>query len=379
MTGTGLNIDNTILGKTYLSEIDGAAGRLSFCGYDLHDLAASATWEEVTYLLWYGKLPTATHLTELRHQLATEQSLTPDELALLRTLPTSGHGMGALCTAVSALAQLHKPPIMHSSTILEMGLSLTAKLPAILATWIRLRNGQEPVPPDPSLNHAANFLLMLHGTKPDEVAVRVLNSYMVVVAENGLNISTFVARVVTSTQNDLHSAITVAISTLKGLFHGGANEYAMRTFLEIGTPEQAAEYLDRMVARKERLMGVGHRVFEVEDPRMRHMRRLSADLAARPDSNDKSHAIAERVAQIIQEHTFFQARKLYPNVEFYSAPLLYQLGFPLDCFTAVFACARMPGWIAHIREQLTDNRLVRPEATYIGEPGRHFIPLTERG
>jgi citrate synthase len=374
----GLDIDGTIVGKSTLSEVDGPGGRLSYCGYSLHDLAMHASWEEVVYLLWHGELPTMAQLEELHRQFAAERTLTADEVALLRTLPTSGHGMDFLRTALSALAQQQEPTRMSYSTILPEGLRLTAKIPILLSTWVRLRQGQEPVLPDPICGQAANMLLTLHGTPPDEVAIRSLNTYMVVLAENGLNVSTFVACVVASTQNDLYAALTAAIATLKGLAHGGANEYAMRTFLEIGTPEQAAAYIDGMVSRKERMMGVGHRVFEVEDPRMRHMRRLSEAMAARPGADGTSHAVAEAVADVVRQHPFFRTRELFPNVEFYSAPLLHQFGFPLDCFTAVFACARLPGWLAHIREQLTNRRLVRPEAAYVGMGQRALVPLDER-
>lgn len=371
MKPPGLDIDGTILGTTTLSRVDGPHGQLHYCGYDLHDLVAHATWEQVAYLLWYGDLPTPAQLADLREQCAAARGLNDAELDLLRSLPRSGHGMDGLRTAVSALAALHQPDLMHPQRILAEGLHLTAKLPTILATWVRLRNGQEPVAPDPTLSHAAHFLLMLHGTPPDEVAARVLDTYMLILAENGLNVSTFVASVVASTRTDLYAAITAAIATLKGLSHGGANEHAMRTFLAVGAPEHAETYLAGMVERKERMMGIGHRVFDVEDPRMRHMRRLSAELAARPDSSDTSHAVAQAMEQAIASHPYFQSRTLLPNVEFYSAPLLYQLGFPLDCFTAVFACARMPGWVAHIREQLTQGKLVRPEADYVG---RETVP-----
>jgi citrate synthase len=379
MTAPGVDIDGTILGQTTLSEVDGPAGRLSYCGYNLHDLVTSASWEEIVFLLWYGDLPTEAQLADLRERLAAERALSNDEIDVLRSLPTDGHGMDALRTAVSALAHMHAPDIMHYDRIIDEGLRLTARLPTILTTWIRLRNGQEPVPPDPILGHASNFLLTLHGMPPDDVAVRSLNTYMVLLAENGLNVSTFVACVVASTQNDIFSAIAAAIATLKGLAHGGANEHAMRTFLAIGSPDRAAEHIEGMVVRKERLMGVGHRVFEVEDPRMRHMRRISAAMAERPGADGTTHAIAEAVAAVIANHSYFQTRRIYPNVEFYSAPFLYQCGFPLDCFTAVFACARMPGWIAHIREQLTNRRLVRPEAAYVGSHPRPFVPLAERG
>lgn len=381
MASLGLEIDGNILGNSRLSAVDGPGGRLSYCGYDLHELALHATWEEVTYLLWHNKLPTEAQLADLKQQLAAERALTPAELAILRTVPLTGHGMDALRTLVSALGQLRSSEaagIMRSETLLAEGLRLTAKLPTLLTTWIRLRNGQKPIEPEPNLGQAANFLLTLHGSPPDEIATQVLDTYMLVLAENGLNISTFVACVVTSTQNDLFSAITAAIATLKGLAHGGANEHAMRTFLAIEKPENAVAQIAAMVERKERLMGVGHRVFEVEDPRLRHMRRLSGMLAARPGTDSTSHVLADAVAKAVQEHPFFQTRGIYPNVEFYSAPLLYQLGLPVDCFTAAFACARMPGWIAHIHEQLANKRLVRPEAAYVGEEKRPFVPLAER-
>lgn len=366
----GLEIDGTILGQTSLSHVDGPSGHLSYCGYDLNDLVSHASWEEVVYLLWYGDLPTPEQLATLKQQFAAHRSLTDEELALLRSLPKDGHGMDGFRTAVSALAALHPPDVMNLSSILDEGLRLTAKLPTILTTWIRLRQGEEPVAPDPNLNQAANFLRTLHGKDPNDVAVRSLDTYMVILAENGLNISSFVACVVASTRNDLISAITAAIATLKGVSHGGANEQAMRTFLAMQTPERVETYLEEMLARKERLMGVGHRVFEVEDPRMRHIRRQSQAMAEHSDSSSIMHRVAERVAEVISQHPYYQSRQLYPNVEFYSAPLLYQFGFPVDCFTAVFACARMPGWIAHIREQLTNKRLVRPEAAYVGPKSR---------
>ncbi|NJP07722.1 MAG: tungsten formylmethanofuran dehydrogenase [Chloroflexaceae bacterium] len=377
-TGNGLRIDGTILGQSTISMVDGPAGRLIFRGYELHDLVSYASWEEVLYLLWYGALPTQAQLDELQQHLARERALTADEVALLRSLPATNHGMAGLQAIVSAMAYRYGSEMMHADTIRESGLRLTARLPTLLTTWIRLRQGLEPVEPDPALGTAANMLLTLLGERADATAAHVLDSYMVVTAENGLNISTFVARVITSTRNTLATAISAAIGTLGGVVHGGANEQSMRTFLAIGTPEQASAYIEALQTRKERLMGVGHRVFEVEDPRLRHMRRLSQELADRPVGDPTSHQIAAAVEAIVQEHPFFQQRRLYPNVEFYSAPLLYQLGFPVDCFTAVFACARMPGWIAHIMEQLADNQLVRPEMEYIGPLNRPFQAIAER-
>lgn len=377
----GITMDGMMVGQTKLSEVDGETGRLTYRGYHLHDLVASTMWEEVVYLLWYGELPTFQQYVTLRNHLAAERELTEDELAIVRATPTTGHGMDALRTMISALALLHTPTTLSRERVLVEGIRLTAKLPTLLTAWARLRMGKPLISPDPSLSHAAHLLHTLHGTSPDEVAVRALDTYMVVLAENGLNISTFVASVIASTRNDLYSAITAAIATLKGLSHGGANEQAMRTFLEIGRPERAAEVVEQKIARKERMMGIGHRVFAVEDPRVRHMREQSAALAARPRHDRTSHDIAEQVAATVRQHPYFQARALHPNVEFYSAPLLYQLGIPLDCFTALFACARMAGWVAHVAEQLTNTQLVRPEAKYVGEaerPAKSITPLEQR-
>jgi citrate synthase len=254
MPDLGLEIDGTILGRSRLSAVDGPSGYLSYCGYDFHELAEHASWEEVLYLLWHDQLPSARQLADLREHMAQARCLDGDEMAFLRSLPTDGHGMDTLRTVISALPEVHPVSLMHTDTVFEEGMRLAAKLPSIVTTLIHLRNGEQPIPPDPKLDHAANFLWMLNGIKPDEVAVRAMNTYMVVVAENGLNVSTFLAAVVASTQNDLYAAITAALAGLKGLAHGGANEYAMRTFLAMSTPENVDAHLEAMLSRKERLM-----------------------------------------------------------------------------------------------------------------------------
>jgi citrate synthase len=378
MPELGLDIEGTILGRTRLSHIDGNTGRLIYCGYDIHDLAKQASWEEVVYLLWHESLPSQSQLADMRDQMATARCLDGDEMAFLRSLPLEGHEMDVLRTVVSALPEIHPVDMMHEDTVLEQGLRITAKLPTILATLHHLRSGEEPIPPNPNLDHVANMLWMLHGKMPDEVMLRAMNTYMIMLAENSLNISTFVAAIVASTQTDLYAALTAALAAMRGIEHGTTSEYVMRTFEAIGTPEKADNYIDNMLSRNERLMGVGHRIFKVEDPRVRHLREESAALAARPVANAGSHAIAQRVEALLGEKPYFRERKLFPNAEFYSAPLLYQLGFPFDFFTPIFACARMPGWIAHIREQLFQHRLLRPEATYVGATERQYVPLEQR-
>lgn len=377
-THVSLGLDGTVVAQTQLGAIDGTAGRLSFSGYNVHDLAEQASWEEVVYLLWHGDLPSGPALAELQEHLTAERVLSAEELALLRGLPASGHAMDVLRAAVSLLAGLHRPATMRAEALLEEGLRLTAKLPMLVAGYARLRAGQEPVAPDPRLGHAAAFLHALHGAPPTPAEAAALNTYLVLLAEHGLNVSTFVARVVASAQNDLYAAVDAALAALKGVAHGGANEMAMRQFLAIGEPAGVPEFVEALLARKERLMGVGHRIYKTEDPRVRHLRAHSAGLAARPNGDGRAHAIAEAVAAYVSEHPHFRARTLYPNVEFFSAPLLYQLGLPLDTFTLAFAIARLPGWVGHIREQLGVARLVRPEAEYVGPAPRAFVPLAER-
>jgi 2-methylcitrate synthase/citrate synthase II len=370
-------LENVVVASTQLSAINGTAGRLSYVGYDIHDLAERATFEEVFYLLWYGELPNAEQLHRFNARLRAERPLSADELALARNAPRSGHGMDALRTMVSALAQLDEQADDTSPEGAErIGIRIAAKMPTLIAAWDRIRKGQEPVAPDERLGHAANFLAMLHGKAPGDTAARAFDTYLMLLAEHGLNASTFAARVAIGAQADVYCAIVAAIATLKGLLHGGANQKAMETFLEIGRPEQARPYIDELVARHGRLMGVGHRIYKVEDPRVRHLRKQVMALAA--EGAGQWYQVADEVGRVILEHPHFTQRQLNPNVEFYSAPLLYGLGLPLDLFTTAFAMSRIAGWMAHIREQLADNRLIRPKADYHGPEPRSFVPLAER-
>lgn len=376
-TPVARGLENVVVASTQLSAIDGTAGRLSYVGYDIHDLAERATYEEVFYLLWYGQLPNAEQLRSFSARLRAERALSEAELALARNAPRDGHGMDALRTMVSALAQLDEQADDTSAEGAErIGLRIAAKMPTLVAAWDRLRNGRDPVAPDERLGHAANFLAMLHGAPPSDTAARAFDTYLILLAEHGLNASTFAARIAIGAQADVYCAIVAAIATLKGLLHGGANQKAMETFLEIGTPDRARSYIDELVERHGRLMGVGHRIYKVEDPRVRHLRTRVAALAA--EGSGQGYEVADEVGRVILEHPHFTRRQLNPNVEFYSAPLLYGIGLPLDLFTAAFAISRIAGWMAHIREQLADNRLIRPKADYHGPAARAFAPLAER-
>ncbi|NTV64749.1 MAG: tungsten formylmethanofuran dehydrogenase [Oscillochloris sp.] len=374
----GLGLDGTIVALSELGSIDGDAGQLSLRGYNVHDLADHASWEEVVHLLWWGELPSAARLAVLREDLAAARVLSAEEIDLVRSLPRTGHAMDVARAALSLLAGLHQPATMRPSQVLADGLRLTAKFPQLVAAYLRVRSGGDPVLPPADLGHAGAFLHALHGRRPSPAEEAAFNTYMVLLAEHGLNVSTFVARIVTSAQNDLYAAVDAALAALKGTAHGGANEHAMRAFLAIGDPANVPAYIEGLLDSKARLMGVGHRIYKIEDPRVRHMRQHSDTLAARPGVDSRPHDVAEAVAAYITGHPHFQARKLYPNVEFFSAPLLYQLGLPLDAFTLAFAIARLPGWVGHVREQLGVARLVRPEAAYVGPAPRAFVPLADR-
>jgi len=371
-------LENVVVASTKLSAIDGTAGRLSYAGYDIHDLAERATYEEVLFLLWYGELPNARALRDFNTRLVAERSLSETELALVRGIPAGGHGMDALRTLVSGLAQLDPhADDLGPEQVERIGVRVAAKMPALIAAWDRARRGVAPIGPDANLAHAANFLYMLHGQPPSPAATRAFDTYLVLLAEHGLNASTFAARVAIGAGADVYCAIVAAIGTLKGLLHGGANQKAMETFLQIGVPENAGDYIEAMLARHGRLMGVGHRIYKVEDPRVRHLRQQVQGLEQ--GSVGGWQLVAEQVGRVVAEHPHFTRRQLNPNVEFYSAPLLYTLGLSLDLFTAAFAISRVAGWMAHIREQLADNRLIRPKADYDGPAARAFVAIGERG
>ncbi len=371
-------LENVVVASTKLSAIDGTAGRLIYAGFDIHDLAERATFEEIVYLLWYGELPSPAELHVFNERLVAERALAAPELDLVRSTPASGHGMDALRTLVSGLAQLdERADDTAPEQVERIAVRMVAKMPTLIAAWDRLRHGREPVAPDPALGHAANFLYMLHGTRPNPVAAQGFNTYMVLLAEHGLNASTFAARVAIGAGADTYCGVVAAIGTLKGSAHGGANQKAMETFLAIGTPEHVSEHIEGMLARRERLMGVGHRIYKVEDPRVRHLRQ-QVQLVAQ-GAEGRWQTIADEVGAFVAEHPHFTQRQLNPNVEFYSAPLLYTLGVPLDLFTVAFALSRVAGWVGHIREQLADNRLIRPKADYDGPALRAYVPLDQRG
>lgn len=370
-------LESVVAAETRLGAVDGTAGRLHYAGYSIDDLATAATFEEVFYLLLHGELPTSAELPALRDELAASQA-DGAALALLHSLPAGGAPIDALRTAVSALAQQDpRAEYLSAENARRVGGRLAGLMPVALASAERRAQGKEPIAPRSDLGHAANFLYMLRGERPSPTAERALNTYLVLLAEHGLNASTFAARVATGAGADAYAAITVAVATLKGDAHGGANRRAMEMLLEIGAPEWVEAYVEESLRAKHRLMGIGHRIYKTRDPRARHLENLARALAEEAGDR-RAFEVAQRLEQVTAAHPYYVERKLYPNVEFFSAPVLYGLGLRPELMPATFALSRIAGWTAHILEQLADNRLIRPSARYVGPEPRPFVTLAER-
>jgi len=366
-------LEGVVAARTGLSLIDGEKGRLSYRGYSIHDLAESSTFEEVVHLLWYGELPARAQLEQTRKDLSSQRALHPDALDLLKTFARDASPMDMMRTVVSVLA-IHDPDV-HDSTResnLRKGIRLTAQMPTLVTAHDRLRKGKDPIPPDPGLGHAANYLAMLHGTRPEPLATRALDVAMILQMDHGLNASTFAARVTAGTLADLHAAVTSAVGTLKGPLHGGANHDVMVMLRTIGEVERAAEFVRMDLMMKKKIPGFGHRVYRTIDPRALHLRSLSEKLgkAVGQEKWFQMSAVIEKTCK--------ELKNLNPNVDFYAASVYFMLGFEMDLFTPIFACSRAPGWIAHVIEQHTDNRLIRPLEEYIGPPERPYVPLDKR-
>jgi len=372
----GKGLEGIVAANSGICWIDGDAGVLSYRGIDIHDLAEHSTFEETTYLLWNGILPNHLQLREFQSQLSLARSLDQRIIDMLRTVPSTATPMEVLRTAVSMLSfyDADEKDNSHDANV-RKAYNLTAQFAMIVAIYDRLRKGLEVVPPDRSLNHAANFLWMLNGVKPSETAVKTLDMALVLHAEHELNASTFAARVIAATLADIHSAMTGAIGALKGPLHGGANEGVMRLLHTIDKAgADPVEYVKNMLAAKQKISGFGHRVYKTEDPRATHLRKMSEQLgkdAGVPKWFDMSRAI---------ELYINADKKLNANVDFYSASTYATLGIDIDLYTPIFAISRIAGWAAHVIEQLDDNRLIRPRAEYIGPAyPSPYIPMDERG
>ncbi|MDJ0824042.1 MAG: citrate/2-methylcitrate synthase [Rhodobacter sp.] len=356
------------------SDIDGAAGRLSYRGYDIDDLAGHGTFEEVAYLLIHGELPTADELAAFDADLKAARALPGAVFDIIRQV-RDGHPMDVLRTCVSALAAL-EPESRDASDagFVRNGVRLTAQVPAIVAAHDNIRNGRDPVAPDPALGHAANWLWMLKGEAPSAEAERLADLDFILHAEHGSNASSFAARVTVGTEANIHGAIVTAISTLAGPAHGGAAEDVMKMVREIGAPENAAAYVKAKRAAREAVTGFGHRVYRTEDPRARHMR----DGVARLGQEMGQPEWYEILQAVVEAMRPYARHGLNVNVDFYSG-VIYQLhGIPMDLYVPIFAIGRVPGWVIQCLEQVRQNILIRPLTLYNGPEPRAWVPITER-
>jgi citrate synthase len=373
--GSGLirGLEGVVAAETRLCDLDGAHGRLAYCGYDIADLARQASFEEVCHLLWHGELPDARQHDRLVVALHAAREIPREVVQAFRLMPKDTDPMRALQAAV-ALLGMHDPDATDNGPEANRrkAVRLTSQLATAICAHHRVRRGEEPVAPAPDLSHAGNFLYMLTGRRPTAVVTKAFDASLTLYAEHELNASTFTTRVITSTQSDLHSAVAGGVGALKGPLHGGAGEAVMRTLLEIGEVANVDAFSDRALAERRRLMGFGHRVYKAGDPRAAILEGL-AEEACRQSGQFKWFEMA------VGLHARIHAAKgLIPNVDFYSAPLFHSLGIPVDLFTPVIAAGRIAGWTANIVEQHADNRLIRPRGDYVGAGRRAFVPLAER-
>lgn len=366
-------LEGVVASQTALSLVDGEASKLFYRGIPIGELAQNSSYEESIYLLWNGRLPLAGELKDFRKRLAQDREAPKEILEPMKTFPKTAHPMAMLRTSASMLGLFD--PLSEKMDVESTKLHayrLTAALPTVIAAFFRIRQGKAPIAPDENLSHAANFLFMMHGQKPQPEMERALDAYLILLADHGLNASTFSARVTASTLSDTYSAITSALGTLKGDLHGSANQRAMEMILDIGEPSKAEAYVRNLLAQKKKVMGFGHRIYKHEDPRATVFRGIARKLCERA-GEFKWMEISNRVEKVMWEE-----KKIPCNVDFFSASVLYILGFPVDFFTTVFAASRMAGWTAHVMEQREDNRLIRPGAEYIGPRDRHYIPIDKR-
>lgn len=372
-------LEGIVVADITTSKVDGVNGKLVYSGYSIEDLAANALFEEVLYLLWHVRLPKKDELETLRNQIADGANLPQAIVDLMTSLPKDANPMAVLRTIVSALA--HYDDTSENLTDKEIARATAARLAgeitAITANWIRIRKGEDYVAPRQDLTLAENFVYMMNNAEPDKTAVDAVNAYLVLLAEHGMNASTFCSRVVTATGSDLHSAVVGAIGTLKGPSHGGANTEAMKMFLEIDTPENVDNWFDTEVrGNGRRIMGIGHRVYKANDPRAAVLKERSVALAQSAGMT-RWMDIAQKLEARALADDFFIERKLYPNVDYYSAIMLYTLGIELDMFTPMFAMSRIAGWSAHIIDQM-GGRLIRPRANYVGPTDLNYAPVENR-
>jgi citrate synthase len=366
-------LEDIVAAESSICDVDGTAGRLIYRGYDIHDLAENSTFEEVIYLLWFGQLPTKSELDKLTKDLNSNRVIPKPVIDALHNYPKKALPMEVLRTAVSMLS-MYDPDGDDNSipASTRKATRLMAQFPTIVAYWDCIRNERDLKAPKEDLTIAANFLYMLKGETPDEVSTKSLDIALILHADHELNASTFAGRVAAATLTDMYSAVVAAIGTLKGPLHGGANQEVIKMLIEINDPEKAKAYVEKKLAEHQKMMGFGHRVYKTEDPRAHHLRMMSEELGKRL-KDERWYKMSREIEEVV-----FKQKGLYANVDFYSASVYYMLGIPTDLFTPIFAISRMSGWAAHILEQLSNNRLIRPRADYTGARNLKYAAITSR-
>ncbi|MGQ0550215.1 MAG: citrate/2-methylcitrate synthase [Armatimonadota bacterium] len=367
-------LEGVVAGTSAICFVDGTKGRLIYRGYDADILAQESTFEEVAYLLWHGNLPTKSALESLKTELIRGGTLPAPVIDIIKRIPKEAQPMAVLRTGVSALG--HFDPEAADNTPAanaRKAVRLTAQIPALVGAFHRLRTGGQPLAPQAALSHAANYLYLLHGTPPDPEVARALDMVLILHADHEFNASTFSARVSAATLTDLHSAITSAIGTLKGPLHGGANEDVMRLLQSIGSVDRVEPVITEMLEAKKKVPGFGHRVYRTEDPRARFLRPMSKRLGERAGDSLWSQ-LTRKVEEVVTAQ-----RKIFANVDLYSSSVYRAMAIPMDLYTATFAVSRIAGWTAHVLEQYSDNRLIRPLSEYVGAMDRTYVPLSKRG
>ncbi|AXH99446.1 citrate synthase [Sporosarcina sp. PTS2304] len=371
MTATK-GLEGIVAAQTQISSI--IDDTLTYVGYGIDDLADNASFEEVVYLLWHKRLPNEKELAEIKQQLEDNAEIPQGVIDHFKTYPIDKvHPMAALRTAISLLGLYDdKAEDMSPEENYNKAIKLQAKVSTVVTAFARIRKGQEPVAPKKGLSYAANFLYMLSGEEPADIAEEAFNKALVLHADHELNASTFTARVCVATLSDMYSGVTAAIGALKGPLHGGANEAVMNMLMEIGDEDKVEPYIREKLANKEKIMGFGHRVYRSGDPRAKHLREMSKKLTALR-GEEKWYNMSEQIEAIVTGE-----KKLPPNVDFYSASVYHSLDIDHDIFTPIFAVSRFSGWIAHILEQYENNRLIRPRAEYVGPGMQKYVPINER-
>jgi citrate synthase len=368
-------LEGVIANSTALSDVLGEKGQLIYCGYDINELVGKVTYKEVVYLLWHKKLPNRKELETFLRELRSQRQLPDPVIDFLKSAPKDANPMDVMRTAISMLG-LYDPDIEQEATPeinRRRATSITAKIGVIAAYFHRARNGKSLPPVRDDLTEAEHFLYLMCGEPQSKEASDTLDVAFILHADHGMNASTFSARVTISTLSDFYSAITAAIGTLKGPLHGGANEGVIRMLEEIGSEDKVDAYVEKQLAEKKKIMGIGHRVYRTLDPRAPHLRAMAVKLSEKL-GEPKWIRMSERIAELMKEK-----KNLNANVDFYSATVYYSLGIPTDLFTPIFAIARCSGWCAQVLEQLEDNRLYRPLSEYVGEPvGKKVVPIDER-